>query len=62
MGTRHTDIEPLAGAGARQQLALTLSGVLRCFYFHRLRDNCGCQECRVPQSGYSFSVLQGRLV
>lgn len=37
--------------GTEDHLALTLDGVLLRFHHLWLRDNCGCPECRVPQSG-----------
>jgi gamma-butyrobetaine dioxygenase len=36
---------------AADHLELTLDGVVLRFHHIWLRDNCGCPECRVPQSG-----------
>lgn len=43
--------EPATLHGAEDHLQLTLSGVFMRFHYVWLRDNCGCSQCRVAQSG-----------
>lgn len=51
MTTAPASVGPTTVKGAEDHLELTLSGVSMRFHYIWLRDNCGCPECRVAQSG-----------
>lgn len=46
-----TSVRPAVVRDAADHLELALDGVVLRFHHLWLRDNCGCPECRVPQSG-----------
>lgn len=46
-----TSVRTAAVREDEDYLELTLDGVSLCFHYIWLRDNCGCPECRVAQSG-----------
>ena len=51
MSTAPPLAEPATLQDADDHLQVTLSGVFMRFHYVWLRDNCGCSQCRVAQSG-----------
>ncbi len=46
-----TSVRSTAVTQSDDYLEVVLDGVSMCFHYIWLRDNCGCPECRVAQSG-----------